>query len=496
MIATANKQPPQTAATVALPPHVSWLCIALIIALFVIRNLPWHLDNYDQAKQAYVSFEMVERGSWLYQHTPDQDIATKPPLAGWISAAIYYATRSWDAAWRLPSFISAVILLMMLYRAGEKLSGQPGALMAAAAFGLNLFTPRLATLVRTDMLLTLLISAIGLRIFFKIHRNEQWTTRDRIELFLLLVASMLTKGPIAYAFLLPGLIAFWWFARRFSLARHAWSGWMSWTLPLVVFLAWVVIGVAENRELYDQVVLKEFLGRFTSGEEAVHKPQPIYFYVTHLLHKFAPWSVLLLACLFVKSVRQSLRKDPALLWLVCWALGGLIVMSIIPSKRPDRIFPVIPPLCLFLAAGLPEISKTCSWSARKVLACFLIVGFLISGGYTFYKVKRGFEKRTDALVEFGSAVRTTMGDVPLEIVNAKDEGLLLYVRKLQFIGREAAELFWNAGKIEGLVIDSRQLKKHAARFPDHRVLLVSEKSPDASSHYSLIVRKSFDDIPE
>mgnify|MGYP006920623902 CR=1 FL=1 len=32
--------------------------------------------------------------------------------------------------------------------------------------------------------------------------------------------------------------------------------------------------------------------------------------------------------------------------------GGLIVMSLIPSKRLDRIFPVIPPLCLLLAAQI------------------------------------------------------------------------------------------------------------------------------------------------
>ena len=27
--------------------------IALVVALFAVRNLPWHLDDYDQAKQAF-----------------------------------------------------------------------------------------------------------------------------------------------------------------------------------------------------------------------------------------------------------------------------------------------------------------------------------------------------------------------------------------------------------------------------------------------------------
>ena len=61
-----------------------WIVGAFTIVLFLVANLPWHLDNFDQAKQAYTSFEMVELGHWFFQHTPLQAIATKPPLAGWI----------------------------------------------------------------------------------------------------------------------------------------------------------------------------------------------------------------------------------------------------------------------------------------------------------------------------------------------------------------------------------------------------------------------------
>ena len=50
-------------------------------------------------------------------------------------------------------------------------------------------------------------------------------------------------------------------------------------------------------------------------------------------------------------MRDALRNIPAdIFWLICWSLGGLIVMSLVPSKRVDRIFPVVPPLCLLLGA--------------------------------------------------------------------------------------------------------------------------------------------------
>src|SRR5216683_1459814 len=113
-----------------------WIVAGLTTLLFAIANLPWQLDDYDQAKQAFTSFEMVKDGHWLYQRTPHERIATKPPLVGWISAAVFELTRSWGLAWRLPSFSGAIAISVVLLRAG-RVSGQAGGLLAAGAFALN-----------------------------------------------------------------------------------------------------------------------------------------------------------------------------------------------------------------------------------------------------------------------------------------------------------------------------------------------------------------------
>ena len=90
---------------------VRWSITALAVLLFAITNLPWQLDDYDQAKQAYTSWEMAGQGHWFYQHTPNESIATKPPLVGWISAGLFELTRWWEGAWRLPSFLAALAIL-------------------------------------------------------------------------------------------------------------------------------------------------------------------------------------------------------------------------------------------------------------------------------------------------------------------------------------------------------------------------------------------------
>src|SRR5215472_7796310 len=106
---------------------------ALIVLLFAIANLPWQLDDYDQAKQAFTSFEMVKEGHWFYQHAPHERVATKPPLVGWISAALFTLTRSWEIAWRLPSLLAALVLAFVLFRGAKNGYGKVAAVVALSA---------------------------------------------------------------------------------------------------------------------------------------------------------------------------------------------------------------------------------------------------------------------------------------------------------------------------------------------------------------------------
>src|SRR5437870_900884 len=236
-----------------------WVIAAFIILLFAVANLPWQLDDYDQAKQAFTSFQMIKEGRWFYQQTPHEHVATKPPLIGWISAGLFSLTRSWDVAWRLPSFLAAVALAVLLFRAATSACGLTAGLTAMSAFGLNLLSPRLATLVRTDMPLAFVIFLIGLLIWKKTREGTEWQSRDRFYLCALLTVAMLIKGPIVYAFLLPGIVLFQWFAtkeRRLgqpsisnmtagkpSLLAAAWSGWWPWIASLAIFLIWVIGGI-------------------------------------------------------------------------------------------------------------------------------------------------------------------------------------------------------------------------------------------------------------
>src|SRR5947208_9647632 len=199
--------------------------------MFAVTNLPWQLDDYDQGQQAFTSFEMIREGHWFFQRTAHEKIAQKPPLVGWASAAVFGVTRSWDIAWRLPSFLTALVLAAILFRAANAAYRTAPAVIALGAFGLNLLSVRLATLVRTDMPLALVTFLAGLLIWQKIRAGGSWQLHERWEMFALLTISMFIKGPIVFAFLLPGIVL----SQSLGATRRgaaAAGGWWRWVASL------------------------------------------------------------------------------------------------------------------------------------------------------------------------------------------------------------------------------------------------------------------------
>jgi hypothetical protein len=200
------------------------------------------------------------------------------------------------------------------------------------------------------------------------------------------------------------------------------------------------------------------------------------------------------------------KLSPETFWLICWSLGGLLAMSLIPSKRVDRIFPVIPPLCLLAAAqiahalrythgdvGRPEKdavvdptghppspsvdvasrplatddgetrSRIYVWSAITVAFAILFVSI-----YSISKVVSGYRGNRNALVVFGNQAReeAKKHHWRYEVVSAGDEGLLLYLRRPHFIKPERAVAEWNLGHLDALVVPAENAPRLMRQLHD------------------------------
>jgi 4-amino-4-deoxy-L-arabinose transferase-like glycosyltransferase len=475
--------------------------LGVILLLFAVRNLPWHLDDLDQAKQAFVSYQMVENGHWLVQNTPRDEIATKPPLQGWISAGLYLAMgeHGWEFAWRLPVFIAALLIVLQLWRTGDELYGNTiGSILAVGTFALNSYVPRLATLVRNDMLLTAFIFFTGWIILEKLRTGAPWTWKNRSALCLLLLGSALAKGPIAYAFLLPGIVLYLVLTRRRELPRDVFCGWLWWLLPLAVFGGWVWLGMSIPG-FTDQVVYKEFLGRFTVGASAQHHNMVPGYYTFNLLGRTLPWSLAIVALFFFKSVRSAFWKDPALLWLGCWFVGGLVFMEFVPSKRFDRILPVVPPLALLLARAARYVPEKAvfAWPRTRLAEGMAILGIFGAAAYTAAEIMHAHRNHARTLVEFGEKVRSLVKDQRerLVITHVRDEGLLMYCGVRAYTERPKAIWLWENARIDWMVVGKGDFEKVKEKIHNFEVIAETPTLPEKADEYRLLKRLQNQQLP-
>jgi hypothetical protein len=181
-------------------------------------------------------------------------------------------------------------------------------------------------------------------------------------------------------------------------------------------------------------------------------------------------------------------------WLFCWTLGGLLVMSLIPSKRVDRIFPIVPPLCLLLAAqiGKASVEEQLRTRLYRWSAVALLLSIVVTGAYTISKVVSGYHDHRDALVLFGRAVRheAEVHHWRYEVVSAKDEALLLYLRKTHFIRPNRAIANWNRGNLDALVAPADDAAALMRRLHDAALsqLKSNERREGQGRSYVLITR--------
>jgi hypothetical protein len=95
---------------------------------------------------------------------------------------------------------------------------------------------------------------------------------------------------------------------------------------------------------------------------------------------------------------------------------------------------------------------------RPYLVIALIIAILFTGGYTISKVISGYRYQRNALAVFGRDVRREAAAHRwrYEVVSARDEGLLLYLRKTHFIEPDHAVAEWNGGKLDALIASTEK----------------------------------------
>ncbi|MBL8246707.1 MAG: glycosyltransferase family 39 protein, partial [Rhodanobacteraceae bacterium] len=106
-----------------MQPQFWWLlalALLLIGAGIGLRD-PWPAD---EPRFALVAKQMVDSGEWLFPHRGNELYSDKPPMFMWMQAAASTLTGSWRIGFLLPSLLSGLLTLALVFDLSRRLHGR------------------------------------------------------------------------------------------------------------------------------------------------------------------------------------------------------------------------------------------------------------------------------------------------------------------------------------------------------------------------------------
>lgn len=357
------------------------LLAALLLCLFVPFLSETLFTTKGEPREAVVAVSMLHQGNWILPVSFGTDIPYKPPMLAWCIAALGWLNGGVVTEFlaRIPSALSAVVMLMTVYIFIRKRSGASIAaatvLITACAF--EFF--RSATICRVDMLLTAFMVTALLALYRQWESHPEGTWSPSLIAALIMSGAVLTKGPVGM--LLPCMVAvvFRWIKGGEGFWRPIVSVGLAGLLSLILPALWYVAAYHQGGREFLDLALEENFGRFTGSMSYGSHEHSVWYNFGAILSGFAPFTLLALIGLFGRPWNWIKRRSGSLLsrlkamqpmeLFAMLAAVLIFVFYCIPkSKRGSYLLPVYPFTAYFLAkyafslaAKAPRTVKAFGW---------------------------------------------------------------------------------------------------------------------------------------
>ncbi|MBL8267936.1 ArnT family glycosyltransferase [Steroidobacter sp.] len=317
----------------------------LLIATGIGLRDPWPAD---EPRFALIVRDMVATGEWLLPRVGGDVYGDKPPLFFWIMGVSLLVTGSLRVAFLLPSLLSGLACLVLIYDLGRRLWNRESGLAAALSL---LLTVQFVWQVRqaqidATLLFWVVLGVYGLVRHLLLGPSWGWYAVGWAAAGF----GVITKG-VGF---LPLLILI-----PFALLRGSWSPRLQgtsiapWFIGPVAFLlavcTWLVpMLLAANADptlaaYRDEILFHQTVGRYT---DAWHHREPFWYFIVKVIP--ALWLPLtLLLPWLVPHWRKALQaRDLRVGLLLSWVLLVVLFFSFSSGKRGVYVLPALPALAL------------------------------------------------------------------------------------------------------------------------------------------------------
>ena len=401
-------------------PNEEKIILFFILASVLVYLTGWQvpLMEIDAAQYASMSREMLLHRNFLELYDHGKDYLDKPPMLFWLSSLSMYLFGINDFAYRLPSYLFALLSVYSVYKFALLFYPKRVALLCALALASCQAMFLINHDVRTD---TMLMGWVTLSIW---QLADWYKTNHWKSFFLAALAisgGMLTKGPIAL------MVPVFAFAPHFILQR-SFKQFLRWEYILLLAIIGVLLipmsmGLYRQYDLHPEKTMygqkgisglrfyywTQSFGRIT-GESTWHENDSFFFLFENMLWGFLPWILFFIVALlndirglFKRKFRLSKDEE----WI---STGGFLVtycaLGMSRAQLPHYIYVVFPMAAVITGRWVAALLYTDEWKSwvkpffilHAVIFSILAIGLFLLLYYPFPPVHLGL------LIFFISAV--------------------------------------------------------------------------------------------
>lgn len=362
---------------------ILWLPLSIFLlcatAAFYRPLLP-----IDETRYMSVAWEMYLRHGWFEPLTMNfEPYHHKPPLLFWMINLFWavFGVSRWSA---LISFgLTAIVCVYLTSRLAQHLFPELAKdktrtqLIIAACAPFMIYS----TLIMFDMTLTVfvLLSLLSL-----LHYEHERRLRTLVFLGLAMGFGVLTKGPVAYLYVVfPLLLAPYW-VKGFQKPASWYTGCvLAFAISVLPVLFWLIPVLSQSDHGFATSLLwNQTAGRVTGSLGNAHT-RPFYFYLPLVPVMLIPWIFFPAFWRGMNVLSAGFLASSGNRFLLCWLAPVFISFCLISGKQPHYLLPLLPGIAIVLTLCLQKLrTQTLALTFSVMLALF-VIGQIIASASVF-----------------------------------------------------------------------------------------------------------------
>ncbi len=351
-------------------PQITLMAIGVIIFCL-------HLDVFPvkimEARNFVTAREMIVDGNWLLTTLNGQPRYEKPPLPAWLSAvgAAFFGIQN-TVAYRLPISLMSLLTALVFYRFVLRISqNKEISLMASLILITSFYYMAIQREAPVDIFAHGFMLA-SVFFLYRLFKNDDESYLNAFLAGLFSGFSLLSKGPVShYAMLLPFLAAY--------VVVYPVKNYRAKVLPTMLFIVislisggwWYLLVRVADPGAFTTVISKE-----TENWGNYHV-KPFYYY-WNFFAQSGMWTIPALISLWHTYLKNRVTDSKLYRFAWLWTIFAVILLSLIPEKKPRYLFPVLIPLAITIACYIEYLYHNILTKKNKYeqLAIYLHYGII------------------------------------------------------------------------------------------------------------------------